>query len=337
MNEPAIPDPRQATQGGIRRFRVGVVIVIAFAVGLIIWLAVRDNGNSSTSSASADAAVVSVEQIQALATSVGHPVFWVGPTEGSTYELVRTSDGSIFLRYLPQGVKIGTREPHLTVATYPFPHAYEALKAVAKGSDEVKLPNGGIVGATKGNRTSVHFAFPGVDYQGEIYDPSPGKALALATAGRLAAVGSLKTGSTATSQPTAVSLAQLKSLAKSLGHPIYWAGPKKGNTYELALTPNGQVLIRYLPRGTKVGASGQYLTVGTYPHPSAFVGIQALAKETKAAAIKLPRGGLAVVEPRYRRSIHLAYPGSDYQVEVFDPSPAAARRVVSSGRVKSIG
>jgi len=336
MNEPAIPDPRQATQGGIRRFRVGVVIVIAFAVGLIIWLAAQDNGNSSTSSASANAAAVSVEQIQALATSVGHPVFWVGPTEGSTYELVRTSDGSIFLRYLPQGVKIGAKEPYLTVATYPHPNAYGALKKVAGGSG-VKIPNGGIVGMTEGNPTSVHFAFPGVDYQGEIYDPSPGKALALATAGRLAAVGSLKTGSTAASQPTAVSLAQLKSLAKSLGHPIYWAGPKKGNTYELALTPNGQVLIRYLPRGTKVGASGQYLTVGTYPHPSAFVGIQALAKETKAVAIKLPRGGLAVVEPRYRKSIHLAYPGSDYQVEVFDPSPADARRVVSSGRVTSIG
>jgi hypothetical protein len=36
-------------------------------------------------------------------------------------------------------------------------------------------------------------------------------------------------------------------------------------------------------------------------------------------------------------SIHLAYPGSDYQVEVFDPSAAVARRVVSSGQLTTIG
>ena len=44
-----------------------------------------------------------------------------------------------------------------------------------------------------------------------------------------------------------------------------------------------------------------------------------------------------MVDKSYPKSIHLAYPGSDYQVEVFDPSAAAARALVSSGQVEPIG
>ena len=46
---------------------------------------------------------------------------------------------------------------------------------------------------------------------------------------------------------------------------------------------------------------------------------------------------IAVVNKGYPQSIHLAYPGSDYQVEVFDPSAAKARAIVSTGQVKAIG
>ena len=49
-------------------------------------------------------------------------------------------------------------------------------------------------------------------------------------------------------------------------------------------TSNGQVSIRYLPKGTKLGAAGQYLTVGTYPYPGAFAAIKTLTKEPNASA-----------------------------------------------------
>jgi hypothetical protein len=337
MSEGTISKPRQGSRRRVRRFRVGALIVIAVAAGVVLWLVVRDKGGSSTSSSNATA--VSVAQIQALAASVGHPVFWVGPKAGSTYELTRTSNGSIFIRYLPTGVEIGAKAPSLTVATYPFPGAFAAIQAVAKqsGSTPITLAGNGLAEVSTRDPKSVHAAYPGVDYQVEVFDPTPGAARALVAAGRLNVFGSLNGGSTSAAKPTRVSLAGLRSLATSVGHPVYWTGPKKGYTYELTQTASGQVYVRYLPPGTKVGASAQYLTVATYPFPKAFEAIQALATQTNAVALNLADGGLAVVDTRAPTSIHLAYPGSDYQVEVFDPSPAQVRQVVSSNQVKTIG
>jgi hypothetical protein len=53
--------------------------------------------------------------------------------------------------------------------------------------------------------------------------------------------------------------------------------------------------------------------------------------------IEIPGGGLALVHEGYRKSVHLAYPGVDYQVEVYDPSPRVARRVAVSGKVRPVG
>ena len=331
------PQPTQGTAGRMRRYRISASIVIVLAAGLIVWLAVRDRGDSS--SAASDATAVSVDQLKALATSVVHPIFWVGPKADTTYELARLSNGTINVRYLPQGVKVGAKETYLTVATYPFPGAFAAIQAVAKGSGitAIKLVGNGLAETSEKDPTSVHAAYPGVDYQAEIFDPSPGAAATLVRAGRLAAFGKLVGGSAAAATPEAASPARLKAVAASLGHPIYWAGPKQGYTYELAQTADGQVTVRYLPPGQDVGASEQYLTFGTYPYPKAFEAIQALAQEPGAVVINLPGGGLAVVDRNSGKNIHVAYPGPDYQVEIFGPSPAAARHAVSSGRLKSIG
>ena len=80
-------------------------------------------------------------------------------------------------------------------------------------------------------------------------------------------------------------------------------------------------------------AGKPYLTVATYPFPGAFAAIEAVAK---GKAMKLSGGGLAVVDAGYPKSVHLAYPSVDYQVEVFDPSPARARKAVASGRVQAV-
>ena len=83
-------------------------------------------------------------------------------------------------------------------------------------------------------------------------------------------------------------------------------------------TSSGNVFVRYLPPGVKVGASAPYLTVATYPFPNAFAAVKRTVKGNSAGTIKLPGGGLAVVDRQYPKSIHLAYPGSNVQVEVFD-------------------
>jgi hypothetical protein len=44
-----------------------------------------------------------------------------------------------------------------------------------------------------------------------------------------------------------------------------------------------------------------------------------------------------VVDKTYTKSVHVAYPGVAYQVEVYDPSPATARTVAVSGDVRPVG
>jgi hypothetical protein len=342
-----------------RPFRVGAVLAIALAAGLVAWLLLRgsgDNGSSSASSSTpaattttqaqkAPAVVTSAASLASLAATVRHPVFWLGPKPGYTYELTRTSTGNIYVRYLPKGIAVGASKPYLTVVTYPFGGAFAAIQkqAAAPGAATVKLAHGGIGVLDQSYPESVHLAFPGVDYQVEVYDPTPARAMQLVSAGKLANFGSLaaeRAKATAaavpTDVPTAATAAQLTALATSLGHPIYWAGPKAGYTYELTETSTGKVFVRYLPRGVPVGDKrADYLTIATYPFPGALAAVEKTA--TGASTIKLADGGLAVVDPSYPKSIHLAYPGSGYQVEVFDPSPARVRQVVASGQVKPLG
>jgi hypothetical protein len=322
------------------RIRVGAVVALALAVGFVAWLVLRDRGSSTKPAQPASASAASVQELQSLAASLGHPIFWLGPKSGYTYELTNTQSGKIYVRYLPPGVEVGANTPYLTVATYPFSGAFAAIQkqAAISGIDSVKLPQGGLAVLDRGYPKSVHAAYPGVDFQIEVFDPTPSAAMQTVAAGHLAALGSLKTTSAtpAGPKPAAVSVTGLRSLAASLGHPIYWAGPRPGYTYELTQTSNGNVFIRYLPPGVNVGAPAGYLTVATYPFPNAFAAIQRTSNGNKTGTIRLGGGGLAVVDGQYPKSIHLAYPHSDVQVEVFDPSPARVRQVVSAGKIAAV-
>jgi hypothetical protein len=317
------------------RFRFGAALVLVVVGGIVVWLVLRDHKSSSSSNP--NAAAVTVEQLQALAASVNHPVFWSGPRAGSTYELTQSPNGAIFIRYLPSGAKVGSKDRYPTVATYPFPGAFAALQAVAKqsGSTAVNLPNGGLGVISSSNPTSIHAAYPNVDYQVEVFDPDAGAALQGMQS--LTYFGSLKSGSTPPpSKPRAASVASLKALARDLGHPIYWAGPRKGYTYEVTQASNGNVYVRYLPAGVAVGSPDEYFSVGTYPYTGAFAAIQALGKQKNAESLTLKGGGRAVIDAQHRENVHAAFPGSDYEIEVFDPSAARVRRVVSSGQVRPI-
>ncbi len=329
-----------------RPFRLGAVVAIAIAAGFVVWLVLRNgsDNNSSTATATATktqraaAQAVTRKGLRSLAASVEHPVFWLGPKSGYRYELTRTTNGKIYVRYLPRGVAVGADKPYLTVATYPFPGAFAAIKkqAAAKGAATVKLAHGGIAVLDQAYPKSVHLAYPGVNYQVEVYDPMPARAMQLVSAGQVANVGGLALVPViAGAPPAAATVAQLGALATSLGHPIYWAGPKAGYTYELTETSTGKVYIRYLPKGVPVGdPRARYLTVATYPFPGAFAAVKKTAGG--AATIKLARGGIGVVDGAYPKSIHVAFPGLSYQVEVFDPSPSSGRRLVASGVIAPV-
>ena len=139
------------------------------------------------------------------------------------------------------------------------------------------------------------------------------------------------------STASAASEDQVRNLASSLNHPIFWVGKRAGITYELTNASNGNVYVRSLPPRVAVGSPKAYLSVATYPFPNAYAATKRLTKQDNIEQVSAPGGGVAVVNNGYPLSIHLAYPGSDYQVEVFDPSAATARALVSSGQVQAIG
>jgi hypothetical protein len=334
-----VEDEASSARPNERRFRLGAVIALVVIAAIVGWLVLRDNGDSGSSSSSGSTAAHSVTAagLASFAVSAGHPVYWLGPKPGATYELKQDSGGT-YVRYLPNASAVGSDSLYTTVATYPFPGAYAALTKVASddGQRVTQIPGGGISVPSKGHPQSVHVAYPNVDYQMEVFDPTPRAAAKAVAAGRLVAVGS-GSASNAPANRTPATVAALNALPKSLGHPVYWAGARNGMTYELTRSADGNVYIRYVPAGVKLGSDNPYLTVATYPYEGALESLQALADSKGLTPVKLHGGGIAVLDPAAPRNAHLAFPGEDYQVEVFSPSAPQVRRIVRRDQVVGLG
>jgi len=93
----------------------------------------------------------------------------------------------------------------------------------------------------------------------------------------------------------------------------------------------------YLPSGTKVGsAKADFLTVGTYPQRHAFATLRANGEEAGHGHDPSSGGGLAFQYRTHPTSVCLAFPHSDYEIEVFDLSPARAVQLVRTGQIKPV-
>ena len=138
--------------------------------------------------------------------------------------------------------------------------------------------------------------------------------------------------------PVAATPAALRSASAEAKRPIYWVGPRSGQTYELTRTASGRVYVRYLPPGAKIGnRRADYTIVGTYPTPNALNVLQDLAKQPNEKSVPAPGGGIAVYATNAPTNVYVAFPGSDEQIEVFDPSAKRALRLVKTGRVAPVG
>jgi hypothetical protein len=138
--------------------------------------------------------------------------------------------------------------------------------------------------------------------------------------------------------PVAATPAALRALSANSKQTVYWVGPRPGTTYELTRTAGGRVFIRYLPAGAKIGnRSAAYTIVGSYPTPDALKVLQDLSKQSTEQSMPAPGGGLAVWSKTAPTNVYVAFPGSDTQIEVFDPSAKKARRLVTTGRVAPVG
>ena len=168
---------------------------------------------------------------------------------------------------------------------------------------------------------------------------------AIAVLVALAAAGCGKKHATTTvqaigQQQTAkeVSPDDLRSLSAKVGHPIYWLGEESGHIYELTQLKDGRIFIRYLPHGVPIGSpKAVYTIVGTYPVSNAYKVLKKLSTKPGELSFTAPHHGLAVFSSSRPTNVYLAYPGSNLQIEVFDPSQQRARNLILTGHVVPVG
>ena len=320
------------------KVRLGAAIAVALLIAFVVWLLVR-GGSPKPAQAPERAGAVPASRaaLAALARSSRSPIYWAGPRAGYTYELTRTADGRVFVRYLPAGVRVGSVDPYLTVGTYPFARAYAVTTrlALAKGAQRVSIP-GGVGFYETSTPTNVYLAFPSVNAQIEVYDPSAAQALGLATSGQITAVRAAA-ASGGGAVPRQVSPAELRAVSAAVHHPVYWAGARPGTTYELTRAPGGHVFVRYLPPGAKVGTEHPDLTVGTYPVDGAYGLTKKLAHQSGSVRVAVGDGGVAFFSRAHPENVYLAYPKTQLQIEVYDPTAGQARALVSAGRIVPVG
>jgi hypothetical protein len=317
------------------RPRVPLRAVVGIGVGLLGAVVLAGCGSSSSSSPPTSNAVAATpDGLRTLARSLKQPIYWVGPRTGVTYERTTLASGRILVRYLPAGVKVGASEPYLTVGTYTLPDAYAATQRAASkpGAVRIKVSTSAVAFSTTAHPLNVWLTYPGSRYQIEVFDPTPGRARSLVEAGDVTRVP----GSPKENRPVVVSPKSLAKVATAAKRPIYWAGPLPNKTYELTETTQGGFLLRYLPPEASIGIATPQLTIGTYPFAQPLAAIKRLGLAKGATLIKLAGGGLAVADPHFPRSIYLAFPGSNYEVEVFDPSLTRARQLVTSGQITAV-
>ena len=335
IQTPGQREARPARGRSHRRVGPTALIALVALVALATWLVVDSRKDSSPKSSSGNTGPVaySLSGLQKFAGTISEPIYWVGPRRGRMYEITRNSKGT-YLRYLPTGVKAGDSRALLTIGTYPYQNAYAVAKTARKGQDTVAqdIGGGGIATYNTKHATNVYVAYPGSAYQVEVYDPKPAVAQRLATSGRVQPV--LKNVQSQARGPVAASPAELRSLATSLGHPIYWAGPRPNTTYELWQTTRGYTYIRYLPSGVAAGDKGDYLIVGSYPMKNAFkVTRDSSVKGKSTVTRRIPDGGIAAYSKKASTNVYVAYPGVNVQIEVYDPSARLTPKLVASGQI----
>jgi hypothetical protein len=193
MEGKAAPKAEKAVRSR-RILRVGIV-ALALIVGVIAWLATRgDDGDTAPAAPSTgfEAKIVSSEELEELAASAGHAVYWAGPVSGKEMEASETAQGDVQVRYLDEGTEAGGGGAGvLTIGSYPLPDPFAAVEGFAgrKGSIVRSSADGREVVTSVEKPTSVYFASSDGSVQVEVYDPDAKQAMSLALSAKVRPVG----------------------------------------------------------------------------------------------------------------------------------------------------
>lgn len=190
--------------------RFTAVLAGAVVVALAIWLVISSRNHSgqpgrltqaqgprppshaTAPSSHSGATILPISQLKRTPQLQHKPVYWVGPRAGLRYEFTATPDGRTYVRYLPKGVTAGSPRPDfLTVGTYVLAHPLADLRRAthAHDAETTHLPGGGLALMDRSRPKSAFIVRPGWKAQVEVYDPTPGKAMAMILSGEVRPVG----------------------------------------------------------------------------------------------------------------------------------------------------
>ena len=109
--------------GRRRRVRPGAVVALLVGAGLVAWAIVGDRGTESTPTGGRATTAKTAKSVTPVgpvglsakgladADGVGQPAGLLGGREaGLSVRATRTAAGKVFIRYLPQGVKVGSKQ-----------------------------------------------------------------------------------------------------------------------------------------------------------------------------------------------------------------------------------
>lgn len=136
--------------------------------------------------------------------------------------------------------------------------------------------------------------------------------------------------------PVVLSVDEVPAVPAEVGHEVYWAGPVKNRQYEYTLTAAGEVFLRYLPEDAEAGDARQLLTVATYPVADAYAQTVAGSQRPDAVSAQYTGGAFAVTPSEDATNAYFAFDGVPLLIEVFDPTPGRAWRLIESGQIALI-
>jgi hypothetical protein len=140
-------------------------------------------------------------------------------------------------------------------------------------------------------------------------------------------------GGTQEGEAEIVSVASLRKAAAAQNTPIYWAGLTSGSELELSQPSADRTYVRYLPSGVEAGDPQPYLTVGSYRFEDPTGALRSRGNQPGGVLASAPGGGVVYFDRNDPKSVYLAYPDTEVEVEVFAPEFKEALQLVTDGRI----
>jgi len=156
-------------------------------VVLLAMIAAWSVGCGDDAPASGEARIVSAAELSEAVADAASPVYWLGERGGAELELTEEDSGRVYVRYMEDGAEAGDDQAELlTVGTYPSEDGVAELRRAARTGDGkviARTDDGAVLLVDPDSPHSAHLAYPDGGSQIEVYSPTPGEALKLASRG----------------------------------------------------------------------------------------------------------------------------------------------------------